>query len=261
MSSFWTLIEGLPPLQLPAGPAAAMVGGCALLTAVSVWLLVRRLAAASRQRTSHVANLFGVRELTSCVVGDGPVDLDHLHLTLEHTPLAAIIQFLRLHRGASQAVVIAQAELAGVFDLSLKTLGCGVVSREIEALKQLQFARGPRFRSAVLRQAIRGSAPLIRVEALYTFVVMGSTPSEVALGAWIDGTGPALLPRHLGLFQLIADRLPGALPHLARLVGNRAFQEQFAVLAVQHEHLYHPLPLMGAAARLRAPHAPSRRAA
>ncbi len=255
------MIEGLPPLQLPAGPAAAMVGGCALLAAVSVWLLIRRLVAASRHRMSQAANLFGVRELTSCVVGDGPVDLDHLRLTLEQTPLAAIMQFLRLHRGASQAVVIAQAELAGVFDLSLKALGCGVASREIEALKQLQFARGPRFRSAVLRQAIRGSGPLIRVEALYTFIVMGSTPSEVALAAWIDDTGPALSPRHLALFQLIADRLPGDLPILARLVENRAFQEQLAVLAVQHEHLYHPLPLMGAAARLRAPLAPSRRAA
>lgn len=254
-------MEGLPTLQLPAGPVAAVAGGCALLAAMSVWLLVRRLWAASRHRANQAANLFRVRELTSCVVGDGPVDLDHLRLTLGHTPLAAILHFLRLHRGASQAVVIAQAELAGVFDPALKALGCGVVSREIEALKQLQFARGPRFRSAVLRQAIRGSGPLIRVEALYTFIAMGSTPSEVALAAWIDDTGPGLSPRHLALFQLIADRLPGALPDLARLVENRVFQEQFAVLAVQHGQLYHPLPLMGAAARLRAPIAPSRRTA
>lgn len=255
------MIEGLPPLQLPAGPVAAVAGGCALLAAISVWLLIRRVVAASLHRMSQAANLFGVRELTSCVVGDGPVDLDHLRLTLEQTPPAAILQFLRLHRGASQAVVIAQAELAGVFDPSLKALRCGVVSREIEALKQLQFARGPRFRSAVLRQAIRGPTPLIRVEALYTFIAMGSTPAEVALAVWIDDTGPAMSPRHLALFQLIADRLPGALPHLARLVENRAFQEQFAVLTVQHDHLYHPLPAMGAAARLRAPVAPSRRAA
>lgn len=259
MSLFWTMMEGLPPWQLPPELAAAMAAGCALLAAICVWLLVRRILSASRRNSAHAASLFGVRELTSCVVGDGPVDLDHLRLTLENVPLAAVLQFLRLHRGASQAVVIAQAELAGLFDPALKALGCCNVSREIQALKHLQFARAPRFRSAVLRQVIRGSAPLIRVEALYTFIAMGSTPSEVALAAWIEATGPTLTPRHVALFLLIADRLPGALTHLARLVGNRAFQEQLAVLAVQNEHLHHPLPTIGAAARLRAPLAPSLR--
>lgn len=261
MTLFWAMIEGLPPLRFPAGPTAAVAGGCALLAAIFLWLLVRRVLAAARLRNSQAANLFGVRELTSCVIGDGPVDLDHLRDTLEQTPTAAILQFMRLHRGAPQAVVIAQAELAGVFDPALKALGCGTISREIEALKQLQFARGPRFRSAVLKQAIRGSTPLIRVEALFTYIAMGSRPSEIALAAWIDDTGPTLTPRHLALFQLVADRLPGELSYLAKAVETRAFQEQFAVLAVQHEHLHHPLPAMGAAARLRAPVKPALRIA
>lgn len=261
MTLFRAMIEGVSSLRFPAGPTAAVAGGCALLGAIFLWLLIRRVLAASGHRNSQAANLFGVRELTSCVIGDGPVDLDHLRTTLEQTPLAAVLQFMRLHRGAPQAVVVAQAELAGVFDPALKALGCGTVSREIEALKQLQFARAPRFRSAVLRQAIRGSTPLIRVEALFTYIAMGSTPSEIALAAWIDDTGPTLTPRHLALFQLIADRLPGELSHLTHLVEARTFQEQLAVLAVQHEHLHHPLPAMGAAARLRAPIKPALRIA
>jgi hypothetical protein len=261
MTMFWAMIEGLPPLRFPAGPTAALAGGCALLAAIFLWLLFRRALATLRHRNSQAANLFGVRELTSCVIGDGPVDLDHLRTTLEQTPVAAALQFMRLHRGAPQAVVIAQAELAGVFDPAFNALGCGTLSREIEALKQLQFARGPRFRSAVLMQAIRGSTPLIRVEALFTYIAMGSTPSEIALAAWIDATGPTMTPRHLSLFQLIADRLPGDLSHLARLVETRPFQEQLAVLAVQHDHLHHPLPTMGDVARLSAPIRPALRIA
>ena len=261
MPSLWTIIEGLSFWGLPPTLVAAMVGGCLLLAAICVWLLVRRTISASRRRSHDAANLFGVRELAACVLGDGPVDLDHLQHTLANMPLAAVLHFLRLHRGAPQQVVIAQAELAGVFDPALKSLGCGIASREIEALKQLQFARGPKFRSAVLKLATRGTTQLIRVEALFTFIAMGSKPSDVALAAWIDGTGPAMTPRHLSLFQLIGDRLPGELPHLARMVENRAFQEQLAVLAVQHQHLHHPLPEMGAVARLRAPAAPAHRAA
>lgn len=261
MSLFWAMIEGLPSWRLPAGPALAVIGGCALLALISVWLLIRRLVSASRRRTTNAANLYAVRELSACVLGDGPVDLDHLRDTLEHLPLDAVLHFLRLHRGAPQQVVIAQAELAGVFDPALKALGCGVASREIAALKQLQFARGPQFRAAVLKQATRGKTPLIRVEALFTYIAMGSKPSDVALAAWLDATGPTVTPRHLSLFQLIADRLPGDLSHLAQIVETRAFRDQLAVLAVQHDHLHHPLPAMGAVARLRAPSAPPRRVA
>lgn len=224
--------------------------------------MIRRLSAARRHETRQAANLFTVRELASYVIGDNPVDLDHLRATLEAAPIDAVLHFLRLHRGATQALVIAQAELAGVFDPAVKTLGCGVASREIEALKTLQFARGPRFRTAVLRQVIRGPTAMIRIEALYTFIAMGTTPSEVALAAWIDGTGPDLTPRHLALFQLLADRLPQALPELLKLVQTRAFQDQLAVLAAQAEAVHHPLPTIGAAAaRLRAPIPPSRRRA
>jgi hypothetical protein len=109
---------------------------------------------------------------------------------------------------------------------------------------------------------IRGPTPLIRVEALYTFIAMGSKPSEIALAVWLDGTGPDLTPRHEALFHLIADRLPDAVPELVKLVSTRAFQEQLAVLAAHHEAVHHlALPAIGpSAARLRAPIRPARKA-
>jgi hypothetical protein len=262
MELFWNIAGRLPALRLPAGLVSAMFAGCALLAVICTWLLVRRVLTARRHEAHQAANLFMVRELGSYVLGDNPVDLDHLRATLEKAPLASVLQFLRLHRGPTQALVVAQAELAGIFDPALRTLGCGVPSREIEALKQLQFARGPQFRAAVLRQVIRGPTALQRAEALYTFVAMGTRPSEIALAVWIDGTGPELTPRHQALFQLIADRLPDVLPELTALVRTRAFQEQLAVLAAHHAAMHAPLPSIGAsAARLRAPIPPSRRAA
>ncbi len=262
MNVIWNIVGYLPALRLPAGLVDAMFGGCALLAGICAWLMVRRVLAAQRRETTQAANLFMVRELGSYVLGEHPVDLDHLRATLEQAPLQSILHFLRLHRGQTQALVIAQAELAGVFDPAIKALGSGVASRQIEALKHLQFARGPAFRSAVLRQVIRGPTPLLRVEALYTFVAMGTSPSEIALAIWIDGTGPDMTPRHQALFQLIADRLPDVLPDLVQLVTTRAFQDQLAVLAAQHQAMHHPLPAIGtAAARLRAPIHPSRRVA
>ncbi len=262
MQQLSDILADLTAWRLPAGLVSAMFALCTLLATLSAALMIRRLLTARRQETRHAANLFAVRELASYVLGDHPVDLDHLHATLKDAPIAAVLHFLRLHRGPTQALVIAQAELAGVFDPALEALGCGVTSREIEALKQLQFARGPRFRSAVLRQVIRGPTPMLRVEALYTFVAMGTTPAAEALAAWIDGTGPELTPRHQALFQLVADRLPHALPELVRLVTTRAFQEQLAVLAAQHAAVHHAPQTIGtAAARLRAPIHPSRRRA
>lgn len=262
MDAIWNSLGQLPALRLPAWLVWTMVAGCALLVAIALWLMVRRIASARRREADAAANLFMVRELSSYVLGDGPIDSDHLRATLEQAPIASVLQFLRLHRGATQAQVIAQAELAGVFDPALAALGSGVASREIEALKQLQFARGPKFRSAVLRQVIRGPTASLRTEALYTFMAMGTAPSEIALAAWIDGTGPDLTPRHQALFQLIADRLPEALPDLANLVTVRAFREHFAVLAAQHEAVHHhALPAIGAsAAKLRAPIRPARKA-
>lgn len=256
------LLAYWPDWRLPPALVSAMFGMCSVLALLCSALMIRRIKAARRHEGRHAANLFAVRELASYALGDNPVDLDHLRATLEDAPIAAVLQFLRLHRGATQAMVIAQAELAGVFDPALEALGCGVVSREVEALKTLQFARGPRFRSAVLRQVIRGSTPMLRVEALYTFVAMGTTPAAEALAAWIDGTGPDLTPRHQALFQLVADRLPEALPDLARLVTARGFQDQLAVLAAQHDTMHHhPHAIGPAAARLRAPIHPARRSA
>lgn len=247
---------------LPAGPVAALMGGCAVLAAMSLWLLVRRLVTARQHAAQRAANLFAVREIGASVLGDGPVDLEHLRDTLAEAPITAILQVLRLYRGDQQALVIGQAELAGVFEPAIKSLGCGVPSREIEALKHLQFARAPRFRSAVLNQVMRGETAQIRCEALYTYIAMGSTPSEVALASWIDGTGPPLTPRHEALFHLIAERMPGVLSVLARSVATVPFQQQLAVLAYQYENLHHPLPTIGgAAARLRAPISPSQQVA
>lgn len=242
-------------MPLPEGPVTLLLAGCAALALVAIWLMVRRAAAARRHEARQAADLFLVRELGSYVLGDGPIDSDHLRATLEQAPMASILQFLRLHRGHLQAQVIAQAELAGVFDPALKSLGCGVASQEIAALKQLQFARAARFRSAVLRQVMRGSSALVRTEALFTLIAMGTEPSDVALAAWIDGTGPDLTPRHQALFQLIADRLPDILPDTARMVTTRAFQGQLAVLAAQYAATHHhALPPIGmSAARLRAP--------
>jgi hypothetical protein len=253
MPSLSAILVDLATLRLPAGLIALFAGSCVLLAVIAVWLLVRRVIAARRHDERQSASLFAVREIGSLVLGDGPVDLDHLRTVLQAAPIAAVLQFLRLHRGAPQALVIGQAELAGVFDPALKALGCGIVSREVEALKQLQYARAPRFRSAVLRQVMRGATPQLRCEALYTFIAMGSTPSEVALTAWLDATGPALTPRHEALFHLIAERMPGVLPHLARSVENPQFQPSLAVLAAQSENWHHPLPALGLAARWRAP--------
>jgi hypothetical protein len=256
------ILAYLPEWRLPPALTGAMFVMCSALALLCAGLMIRRLAAARRHESRHATNLFAVRELASYALGDNPVDLDHLRATLEDAPIAAVLQFLRLHRGPTQAMVIAQAELAGVFDPALEALGCGIGSRETEALKTLQFARGPRFRSAVLRQVIRGPTPMLRVEALYTFVAMGTTPAAEALAAWIDATGPDLTPRHQALFQLMADRLPEALPTLTRLVTTRAFQDQLAVLAAQHDAVHHhPQTIGPSAARLRAPIHPSRRRA
>lgn len=262
MQTFMDIPAGLAALALQEGPLAALVGGCGLLAAMSGWLLVRRWLAARRHDARQAANLFAVREIGACVLGDGPVDLEHLRATLSHAPIAAVLQVLRLYRSEQQAVVIGQAELAGVFDPAMKALDCGVVSREIEALKHLQFARAPRFRSAVLRQVLRGQTAQIRCEALYTFIAMGSTPPEVALAIWIDATGPTLTPRHDALFHLIAERMPGVLANLSRSVSSVPFQQELAVLAYQRLNLNHPLPAIGgAAARLRAPNPPARQVA
>ena len=255
MDPLWTIAAKVPALALPEGPVMLLLAGCAALAAISAVLMLKRSLATRRHEARKAADLFMVRELGSYVLGDGPIDADHLRATLEQAPMAAILQFLRLHRGHVQAQVIAQAELAGVFDPALRDLSCGVASREIAALKQLQFARAARFRSAVLRQVMRGQSALVRTEALYTLVAMGTDPSDVALAAWIDGTGPDLTPRHRALFQLIADRLPGILPDIAKLVTTRSLKDELAVLAAQYAATHHhALPSIGMpAARLRAP--------
>ena len=228
------LLGDWPLLRFPAELLTALAGGCAVLAGMYVWLIVRRLLAARQHEIRQAAALFAVREIAACVQGDDPVDTDHLRTALRNAPLAAVLQFLRLHRGDHLALVIEQAELAGVFDPAVYHLGRGVLSREIAALKQLQFARAPRFRNAVLKQVTRGAVPLVRCEALYTFVAMGSAPSAVALAIWIDGTGPACTPRHQALFQLIAERLPGDLPQLADSVTNPQFRGALAALVAAH---------------------------
>lgn len=223
-----------PPANLPPELAWALTGGCALLVGMYAWLVVRRLLAARSHEVKQAASLFAIREIAACLQVDAPVDTFHLRDVLRNAPTAAVLQFLRLHRGEQQALVVEQAEQAGVFDLALRDLGRGVLTRKIAALKQLQFARAPRFRAAVLKQVTRGLSPMVRCEALYTFVAMGSTPSDIALTIWIDGTGPAYTPRHRELFLLIAERLPDALPHLARGVSNPQFQAPLAALGPQH---------------------------
>lgn len=224
------LLGDWPLLRFPAELLLALAWGCAVLAGMYVWLIVRRLLAARHHENLQAAALFAVREIAACVQGDDPVDTDHLRAALKNAPVSAVLQFLRLHRGDHLALVIEQAELAGVFDPAVYHLGRGVLSREIAALKQLQFARAPRFRNAVLKQVTRGAVPLVRCEALYTFVAMGSAPSPVALAIWIDQTGPSYTPRHQALFQLIAERLPGDLPQVADSVTNPLFRGALVAL-------------------------------
>lgn len=259
---FWTIAAHLPAWRLPAGLVGAMLGLCSLLAALCATLMIRRVRAARRREACRAAELLALRELAACVLGPQPADPARLRAVLEDAPVAAVLHFLRLQRGATQALVIAEAERAGVFDPALATLGCGIASREIAALRQLHFARAPRFRSAILRQVIRGSTPLVRVEALYSLVAMGDAPATSALAAWIEGTGPGCTPRHAALLQLIAERLPEALPQLARLVSNPALRDRLAVLAAQAEAAHRQPQAIGrVAARLRAPIHPARRGA
>lgn len=232
--SLFPLLGDWPRLQFPAELLAALAGGCTLLLVMYGWLIIRRVLAAHRQDVRQAACLFAIREIAACLQGDDPVDTDNLQAALRSAPIASVVQFLRLHRGPQQALVIAQAEAAGVFDQALRDLGCGVASREIAALKHLQFARAPHIRSAVLKQVMRGATPQLRCEALYSFIAMGSTPPHVALAIWVDGTGPDFTPRHLALFQLIAARLPGVLPHLVEGVSHPQLREQLAAIAAQH---------------------------
>lgn len=156
-----------------------------------------------------------------------------LQQALQIAPVSVVVQYLREHGGGEQALVIEQAEMAGAFDPALRNLKSGNPAQQIEPLKQLQFARAPRFRAAVLKMATRGPTPQVRCEAIYTFVAMGGAPSLVALGMWIDGTGSDLTPRHQALYLLIAGRLPHALPHLAQVITKPQFQAQLVALIAQ----------------------------
>ncbi|HSJ78563.1 MAG TPA: hypothetical protein VK913_07495, partial [Erythrobacter sp.] len=79
-----------------------------MLAVMYVWLIVRRLLTARHYEVRQAASLFAIREIAACVQGDVPVDTDHLRHVLKHAPLAAVLQFLRLHRGEHQALVIEQ---------------------------------------------------------------------------------------------------------------------------------------------------------
>jgi hypothetical protein len=222
-----------PMLDVPlaAGLVEVMAGGCALLVVMFTGLFVRRLIADHRRETRQAASLFAVREIFACVQGEGPIDPEHLRAVLRAAPIEAVLQFVRLQRGDHLALVIDQAEQAGVFDPALEALRSKVLSRKLAAIRQLQFARGTRFRSAVLGQVIRGVSPQVRCEALYCFITMGSTPPIPVLGLWVDGTGPAMTPRHGALFDLIAARFPASLGHLASCVDHPDFRARLIALA------------------------------
>ncbi|MCX9146976.1 hypothetical protein [Erythrobacter sp. WG] len=68
-----------------------MAGG-ALLAGLCAVLMIRRIGAARRQETRHAANLFAVRELAPYVLGEGPVDCDHLSIqSLRYPDLVVIV--------------------------------------------------------------------------------------------------------------------------------------------------------------------------
>lgn len=219
------IIADWPGMAMPPELFWLLVSGCALLAASSLGLMVRRTMTVQRAEVTEAASLFAVREIAACLHAEGPVDVDLLRDTIAAAPRAAVLQFLRLHRGEHQALVQEQAELAGTFGQALEALESGIATREIDALKQLQLARGPRFRAAVRKKVMRAATVQVRCEALYTFIAMGSDPSPLALADWIDHTGPDLTPRHRALFHLIAERLPGSLPQLIPAVGTPPFRE------------------------------------
>jgi hypothetical protein len=214
--------------DIPSGLAAGMVGGLFFLSMGFVMLFFRRIGAERRLRTNQAASLYAIREISACFQDDWPCDTEHLRQVLQAAPLDAILQFLRVYRGMHRAIVMQQAELAGVFDPLLDELSCGVASRQLAALHQLQFARGTRFRQAVRKQIMNGKTPQLRVEALRTFLLMGSQPASIVLAQWIDGTGPGLTARHEALFTLLAERYPEQLADVLNAITNPVFQSYLA---------------------------------
>jgi len=238
--------------DIPVGLVAAMMGGLMCLLMMFVMLFFRRSGAERRLRTHQAASLYAIREISACFHDDWPCDTEHLRQVLRAAPLDAILQFLRVYRGIQRAIVMQQAELAGVFDPALNELESGVESRQLGALHQLQFARGTRFRQAIRKQIMRGKTPQLRLEALRIFLLMGSQPAAIVLAHWIDGTGPGLTARHEALFTLIADRYPDQLADVQDAITNPVFQSYLAAFWLKPEPAMQPdhVPRRGSRPRL-----------